>query len=159
MRGITQCAAILALLTGCRAKPLPPPTVADLHFPVAVNYQRGSVVLFRDATSLHTMSIGQLNAVTEPPPLIDSKFAIYTLEKLGSTHNFLWLMINPTGSTPVKFELKRAPKSGIEAARAVFRSRLDEQHWRDNMEEKRRELDKELTLTGMVELVNESPAD
>ena len=42
-------AALLALFAGCRAKPLPPPTLADLNFPVAVNYQRGGVVLFTDA--------------------------------------------------------------------------------------------------------------
>ncbi len=148
-----RLAALLALLTGCRARPLPPPPVADLRFPVAVNYQRGAVVLYSDAAALGHMSIGQLHAVTGPPPLIDSSFAIYTLEKLASTRSVWWLLINPTGSTPVTFELKRAPESGLEAARALLRTRLDDQTWRDDLEEKRRALAAEQTLAGMVAIV------
>lgn len=154
MRGFMKWAAVLALFTSCRAKPLPLPTVADLHFPVAVNYQRGSVLLFPDAASLGTMSLGQLHAVTGPPPLIDSSFAVYTLADLRSTHHWLWLMINPTGSTPVSFTLQRAPKSGLEAARAILRTRLDDQTWRRDLDEKRRAFAAETTLAGMVEIVN-----
>ncbi len=142
-------AGLLALLTGCRAKPLPPPTVADLHFPVVVIFGTTSVVKFADADDLGTMKISSLNAVTGPPPLIDSSFAIYTLEKLGSTHNWLWLMINPTGSTPVKFELARAPKSGIEVARELMQARLNDQRWRDDLDKARRALAAEQTLAGI----------
>lgn len=147
--------ALFALLAGCRAKP---PTVADLHFPVAVIFGNSSVVAFKDAAALGTMLIANLNAVTGPPPLLDSEFAIYTMTKLGSTHNGLWLMSHPTGSTPVKFELERAPKSGVEAARELLRLRLDAQNWRSDLEEQRRALNAERTLAGMVEVVN-SPGE
>lgn len=143
-------AALLALFTGCRAKP---PTVADLKFPVAVNYQRGGVVLFSDVADLGTMSLGQLQAVSGPPPLIDANFTIYTLKDLRSTHGSLWLMAHPTGLTPVTFTLEHAPKSGIEATRALMRERLDEQTWRDDLEQKRQALANERTLAGMVEIV------
>lgn len=147
------CGALLALVTGCRAKPLPPPSVADLKFPVAVNYQRAAVVLFTDATDLGTMSLGQMNGISGPPPLIDSSFAIYTLKDLRSTHGSLWLMANPTGFTPVTFTLERAPKSGIEAVREIIRGRLDEQTWRDDLPAKRNALAAEQTLAGMVALL------
>lgn len=75
--------ALFALPAGCRAKP---PTVADLRFPVAVIFGNSSVVAFEDAAALGTMLITHLNAVTGPPPLLDSEFAIYTITKLGSTH-------------------------------------------------------------------------
>lgn len=150
MRGAMRWTALFALLTGCRAKP---PTVADLKFPVAVNYQRAAVVLFTDATDLSTMSLGQLNGISGPPPLIDSSFTIYTLKDLRSTHGSLWLMAHPTGLTPVTFNLERAPKSGIEAARELMRARLDEQTWRDDLVEKRKALAAEQTLAGMVAIV------
>src|SRR5258706_5792043 len=100
MKGATRAASV----PGCKASP---PAVSDLAFPVAVVFGRSSVVLFNDPTALGTMQIGNLNAVPEPPPLIDSTFAVYTLAKLASTHNGLWLMAHPTGSTPVTFALER----------------------------------------------------
>lgn len=152
MRGIVKLAALLALFSGCREAPKPRPTVADLHFPVAVDYARGGVVLFADAKDLSTMSIGRLNATAEPP-LIDSSFAIYTLRDLRSTHHWLWLMINPTGYTPVTFSLEHAPRSGIEAARMQLRTRLDEQDWRRDLDEARRKLAAAKTLAEMVTIV------
>jgi len=154
-RGILRPVAILALLSGCRPQPAPPPppTVADLQFPVVVDFDSASLREFPTADSLNTMSVGWLNAVEAPPSLIDSSFRIYVLEKLGSTHSTLWLMINPTGSTPVKFELTRAPKSGVEAAREIFRAQLDSQTWRRDLEEKRRALATEQTLAGMLAIV------
>jgi hypothetical protein len=155
MRGLMKWAALLALLSGCRSKPPPPPLkVADLHFPVVVIFGKASVVKFASAEALGTMSIGSLNAVIGPPPLIDSTFTVYTLTKLGSTHNGLWLMANPTGVTPVTFELERAPKSGLEAARELMRLRLEEQTWRTDLDEKRRALAAEQTLAGMFAIVN-----
>ena len=62
-------------------------------------------------------------------------------------------MANPTGSTPVTFTLERAPKSGIEVARALMRERLDEQTWRTDLDEKRRALATEQTLAGMLAIV------
>lgn len=64
MRTIMKWTALFDLLAGCRAKP---PTVADLHFPVAVIFGNSSVVTFKDAAALGTMLIANLNAVTDPP--------------------------------------------------------------------------------------------
>jgi len=156
MRGVMRCAFLLALLAGCRSKPAPPPAVTDLRFPVAVIYEKSSAVLFPDATALGTMRIGHLNAVVGPPPLIDSDFRIYTLQELGSTHNGLWLMANPTGFTPVRFRLERTPKSGIETARELMRARLDKLTWRDDLPERREALAGAKTLTDMVEIVEKA---
>jgi hypothetical protein len=120
---------------------------------VAVIFGISSVVAFQDAADLSVMRIGNLNSVNGPPPLIDSSFAIFTMTKLGSTHNGLWLMLHPTGGTPVTFELERAPNSGIDAARALLRARLDDQTWRHDLEQKRRALASEKTLAGMVAIV------
>ena len=111
------------------------------------------MVLFKDATDLGTMRMGNLNTVTGPPPLIDSDFAVYTMAKLASAHNGLWLMTHPTSGTPVTFELERAPKTGIEAARDLMRPYLDQQTWRSDLEQKRRALAAEKTLPGMVSIV------
>ena len=81
--------------------------------------------------------MGILNTVNGPPPLIDSHFVIYHLAKLASTHGGLWIMTHPTSGTPVTFELERAPESGIEAARALLRARLDDQTWRTDLAQKR----------------------
>jgi hypothetical protein len=152
MRGLVKLTALFSLLVGCRARQAPP-SVADLHFPVAVIFGTSSVVAFKDATDLSTMRMGNLNTITGPPPLIDSSFAIFTMAKLRSTHNGLWMMTHPTAGTPVTFELERAPNSGIEAARALIRARLDDYTWRTDLEQRRRALATEQTLAGMVAIV------
>jgi hypothetical protein len=152
MRRLIKWTALFSLLAGCRARPSPP-SVADLHFPVAVIFGTSSVVAFQDAADLSLMRMGNLNTITGPPPLIDSNFAIFTMTKLGSTHNGLWLMTHPTVGTPVTFELECAPNSGIDAARALLRARLDDQTWRRDLEQKRRALAAEKTLGGMVAIV------
>jgi len=143
-----------AMFAGCqRAAPLPPPTVGDLQFPVAVIFASASVVTFKDAADLGTMRMGNITSVTRPPPLIDSRFAIYRLAKLASTHNGLWLMTHPTSGTPVTFVLERAPESGIEAGRALLRAQLDVQTWRHDLPEARRELAAQHTLADMLAIV------
>jgi hypothetical protein len=54
----------------------------------------------------------------------------------------------------VTFELERAPKSGIEAAREILRPYLDQQTWRTDLKQKRRALATEQTLPGMVSIVS-----
>jgi hypothetical protein len=144
---------LCALLAGCRSSPPPPPTVADLHFPVVVLFGNASVGTYPDVAALGTMLIAHLNAVTGPPPLIDSQLAIYRLDQLGSTHNGLWLMAHPTGSTTVHFELRRTPQSGPEAARDLLRACLDAQTWRHDLEQRRRDLATQQTLPGMLAIV------
>lgn len=140
--------SLFALLTGC-SKPQPP-KVADLHFPVAVLYSNGSNVTYTDAADLGVMRVGHVLATGDLPVLIDSDFKIYTLEKLQSTHGGLWLMANPVGNTEVTFDLKRAEKSGADAAREIFRTRLDQQTWRTDLGEKRKSLAGQTTLDGML---------
>jgi hypothetical protein len=157
MRGFMRWIFQLALLAGCSRRPATPPAVADLRFPVVGIYGKSSGVLFPDATALGTARIADLNAVVGPPPLIDSGFAIYTLRELGSTHGGLWLMTHPTGSTPVSFKLERAPKSGIEIARELLRTRLNEQTWRSDLAQRREALAKEPTLAGLFAIVQGKP--
>ena len=144
---------LCAFFVGCHAPPPAPPTVADLHFPVVVLFGNTTAASYADATALGTMQIGQLNAVIGPPPLIDSRFAIYRLAKLASTHNGLWLMTHPTGATPVTFTLERDPQSGLETARALFQHRLDGQTWRTDLDQRRHALTTEQTLPGMLAIV------
>lgn len=144
---------LCALFTGCHAPPPPPPTTADLHFPVVVLYGNSNMESFANTSDLGTMSIGKLNTVYGPPPLIDSQFIIYRLANLSSTHNGLWLMANPTGRTPVTFTLERDPKTGIEVARALFLERLEQQTWRTDLEQRRHTLATEQTVAGMLALV------
>ena len=143
---------LIVLFAGCRGNP--EPTVADLHFPVVVIYGTTSVVLYPDARALGFASIASLNAVKGPPPLIDSDFNIYILEELASTHGSLWLMTHPTGNTPVTFKLARAPESGIAVARKLMQARLDEQTWRDDLDQGREALAREETLAGMFAIVD-----
>jgi hypothetical protein len=126
--------SLLALI-GCAPKPA---TVADLTFPVVVIFGTTAAALYRDAADLGEMSIGHLNAQNGSPPLIDSSFVVYRLDKLASTHSSMWLMTHPTGTTSVTFELARAETSGIDAARRLLRARLDEQTWRDDLDDARR---------------------
>jgi hypothetical protein len=63
-------------------------------------------------------------------------------------------MAHPSGSTSVRFKLARAPKSGIETARALMRARLDEQTWRDDLAKSREALGREQTLAGMVTIAD-----
>jgi hypothetical protein len=153
MNGGARVMLLFVLFAGCRGRPAQPPAVEDLRFPVVVIYGKSSAMLFPDAAALGTARIGDLNAVVGPPPLIDSNFGIYTLQEFGSTHGGLWLMTHPTGSTPVKFKLERAPKSGLEIARGLMRARLDEQTWRGDLPERREALAREQTLAGMAAVV------
>lgn len=136
VRIVTLWASLLSLI-GCGADAPKVVTTSDLTFPVVVIFGSSSAALYRDAGDLGTMQIGHLNAVTEPPPLIDSAFAIYRLAKLGSTHGGVWLMTHPTGSTPVTFELEPWPQTGIAAARELLTKRLDNQTWREDLVEAR----------------------
>ncbi len=141
--------SLLALI-GCAPKPA---TMADVKFPAVVIFGTTSTAIYRDAADLGEMSIGQLNAVKGPPPLIDSSFTVYRLDKLGSTHGGLWLMAHPTGTTPVTFELARADKTGIDAARVLLRARLDEQTWRDDLDAARQVIATSQDLAAMFAAV------
>ncbi len=147
--------ALFATLTGCSPKPapLPPPTVADLHFPVVVLFPTAACLLYKDAASLGVMHMNLLMDYSRVPVLIDSEFNICTMEKLGSTHGGLWLMAHPSGTTEVTFELKRASKSGLEAAREAVGAQLDIQTWRHDIPERHKKLATQTTLAGMLKIV------
>jgi hypothetical protein len=149
-----------ALFAGCQRAAPPPaparPAVADLHFPVAVIFGKATVVTFKDAEDLGSMWMGNFLSVDGPPPLIDSSFAIYRLSKLASTHSGLWMMVHPTGVTPVTFELEHAPESGIEPARALLLAYLDQRTSLSDLEQKRKKLASKKTLPEMLAIVQES---
>jgi hypothetical protein len=70
-------------------------------------------------------------------------------------HGDLWLMAHPVGNTEVTFVLKRAPASGLEAARAAMRAQLDMQTWRTDLDKKRAQLATQTTLEGMAALLHD----
>jgi hypothetical protein len=131
----------------------PPPKVDDLHFPV-VALQSGAIV-YDNAADLQIMHVNRVTlAPPEPPVLIDSQFQLYTLEHLRSTHNGLWLMAHPSGLTAVAFDLKRGARSGLEAARDAILRQLNAETWRTDISERSREILKQETLLGMVEVLH-----
>ena len=147
-----KIAALLAMLAGCSRKPALPPTVADLHFPVAVLFPSTTSLLYKDAADLGVMHTNLLTGPAGAPVLIDSDFKIYTMEKLSSVHGGLWLMAHPVGNTEVKFELQNAPASGLQAALDAMRAQLDKQDWRTDLEERRKSLAAQKTLPGMLKI-------
>jgi hypothetical protein len=108
-----RLASLVSFLSGCVSKP---PAISDLRFPVAVVHQSGGIVESSSADELQRMHVNYVVMGKEPPALIDSALNLYLLEKLRSTKSGLWLMMNPNGTTPVSFELKRLPP-GAAAAR------------------------------------------
>ena len=149
--------AFFSALTGCSPKPVPkpqpPPTVADLHFPVVVLFPSTTSLLYKNAADLGVMHMNLVMNYSGLPVLIDSDFNIYTMVKLSSTHGGLWLMAHPSGTTEVKFELERAPKSGLQAALEATRAQLDAQTWRHDLEKRRKKLASQTTLPGMQKIV------
>jgi hypothetical protein len=139
------------LLTGCT--PAPPPKVSDLQFPVVVLYTNASTRVFKDATDLGQMNTQTVINSNSPPVLVDSAFNIFTLEKLQSIHGGLWLMAHPVGITEVTFDLQRAPKSGLDAARAAMQAQLETQTWRDDIDARSKKIATQTTLDGMRELL------
>jgi hypothetical protein len=142
------------LLAGCSREP--PPVVADLHFPVAVLFSNSSAIRYDNAADLGVMPVQLVINSKFPPILIDSQFNILTLQKLSSIHGGLWLMVHPSGNTEVTFDLKRAPKSGLDAARSAMRAQLDMQDWRTDLDQRRTTLATQTTLPGMLTLLQDA---
>ncbi len=142
-----KLASLVSFLGSCVWKP---PAIADLRFPVAVVHQSGGIVESSNADELQRMHVNYVVMGKEPPVLIDSGFRLYSLEKLRSTKSGLWLMMNPSGTTPVSFEMKSLP-SGAAAARDCLLSH----RWKGSddaakAEWVRKKLAMEQTLAGMV---------
>ena len=156
--GVLRWLLPCALFAGCQRAAPPPapagPSVADLQFPVAVIFGNASIVTYKDAEDLSAMWMVNYLAVDGPPPLIDSRFAVYRLAKLASTHGGLWMMVHPAGVTPVTFELERAPANRASKRLAPsLRAYLDQETWRSDLEEKRKELAAKKTLPEMLAIV------
>lgn len=132
--------------------------MADLQFPVVVLYSTALTILYKDAVDLSVMSVQLVINSRTPPVLIDSKLDVFTLQKLRSTHNGLWLIAHPAGATEVTFELKPAPTSGLDAARSATRAQLNLQTWRTDLEQRRKNLAVQTSLPAMLELLR-SDAD
>ena len=142
-----KLASLVSFLGSCVSKP---PAITDLRFPVAVVHQSGGIVESSSADALQRMHVNHVVMGKEPPALIDSGLNVYSLEKLRSTKSGLWLMMNPSGTTPVSFELKPLP-SGAGAARECLLSH----RWQGTddaakSEWLRKKLSAEQTLVGMI---------
>jgi hypothetical protein len=139
------------LFAGCsRTKP---PTVESLHFPVAVLFSNACTNFFTDADDLKMMNVQIVINSASPPILVDSEFAVYSLNKLRSIHGGFWLFAHPSGVTEVTFDLAAARNSGLDSARAAFTAELGEETWRDDLAQRREKLEKSTTLQEMFDLV------
>jgi len=110
---------------------------------------------YDDSASLHGMAVQLLINLKSDPILIDSQLNIYAEDKLQSTHGSLWFIIHPSGNTDVTFDLKRAPASGLDAARAAMRTQLDLQDWRTDLDQRRKTLAIQTTIIGMYDLLRD----
>src|SRR5688572_17660783 len=104
------------------AAPQPPAkaSIADLTFPVVWVFGDTSVMPVEDAAGLGSLHSNYLNINPERPKhLIDSSLRIFKAENLRSTRSGLGQTLNPSGSTPVAFELV-AGEQGIEPVRRMI---------------------------------------
>ena len=104
-------------LLGCN-RPPPPPTVADLQFPVLVVYPSAGFSTFENADNLKTMRLQKLLMSRDTAALIDSKLRVFLLENLKSNKNGMSIWISGgRGPTAVTFDLVATKESGLAAAR------------------------------------------
>lgn len=139
---------------GLRSKPRPP-VVGDLKFPVVVIHDGARVLVRHNADELHRLNVGMAMKFDGWPTLIDSDWQIYSMEKLRSTKSGLWLMANPTGITPISFELTRQAEGGVARARQLI---IGCRHLGGDEESKRTALAARTTLAGMIEVLEQNQA-
>jgi hypothetical protein len=154
--GAMWAAMFGVIFGGCRPSPPKPVEVKDIQFPVLVLFSNSGASVYDRSEDLHVMHVNRVNLSDQPPTLIDSGFAIYTMEQLRSIHGGLWLMAHPSGTTDVTFELKRATESGKDAALRLVRQQLDKQTWRSDLERQRKLLEEQLTITAMANVLQQS---
>jgi hypothetical protein len=147
MLGAMGWAAIL--LAGCKPAPVKPATSTDLAFPVVVLFSNSAALLYQRADELTKMHVNYVTGSDAAPTLVDSRFTIYSMAQLQSTHGGMWLMAHPSGTTEVTFELQRQAETGRAAALALFRQQLDKQSWRTDLDAARGNLSAQPTVESM----------
>ena len=147
--------ALAGLLTffGLRAKSRPL-TVDDLKFPVVVIHDGVRLFIRHNADELQHLNVGMAMKFDEWPTLIDSDFRIFSMEKLRSTKGGLWLMANPTGVTPISFELTPQVQGGLARARQLI---IDCRYLGGDEERKRTSVAGQTTLAGIIEALEQRP--
>jgi hypothetical protein len=128
---VLALAAWAGAFLGCSREPEVVPA-AVLKFPVVliagasaahtVSHRADVVANSKD---LGTMRVERLSNLPDPdandPPLvIDSSASVFAMENIEGEHGGLWMMANPTGMMPIRYQLVRHEPSGIAAARALI---------------------------------------
>jgi hypothetical protein len=57
--------------------------------------------------------------LADPPIVIDANAAILDMKDIAGEHGGMWMMANPTGLMPIRYNLVRREQTGIEAARGL----------------------------------------
>jgi hypothetical protein len=135
-----------------------PRRLAELRFPVLLIHNGTSVRVLRNPEGLEQMHVNHVVLPSAAPMLIDSDLNVYSLERLRSTRGGLWLLVHPSGTTPVIFELTPKGRGGADAARELLLSCKYLDADPDDDARKRRALGAERTLAGFIAVLNCDPA-
>ena len=147
---------------GCGKRPAPappPPTIADLKFPVVL-IQDGLLVLPRaspdELLRLHSNYLNMNIQVGKT--LIDSDFRIYKVLNLRSTRSGLGQMMKPVSITPIAFELSVKGR-GLEQTRAAIVACQFLGDTGEDTRRKRAAVARETTLAGMIQAIQPDEPD
>jgi hypothetical protein len=108
-------------LIGCdRKAPRPAPKPAAISadavvFPAMWVFGDTSVMPLENAGQLNTLHVNYVNR-EETRRLVDSALKVYRVSNLRSTKSGAWQMANPSGTTPIAFDLE-IEAEGIDAVR------------------------------------------
>ncbi len=95
-------------------------TTADIQLPAILIHDRQSCEIIARPEELQTMHSNRYVHREQEPILVDSSFAIYTLERLRSRRHDLWLLITGPGQIEVVFTLKAWPDSSPADAKKLI---------------------------------------
>lgn len=134
------CAALLSLLGSCGRKARTVPA-SQLAFPAililgttapdpaspdieATGNLAGQARTIADLEQLSHLRVERYLQLSETqrglPLVIDSQGDLFEMTNIQGQRGSWWMMINPTGLMPIKFDLIPRPERGLEAARAAL---------------------------------------
>jgi hypothetical protein len=123
--------ASIGWLCAC-SRETPVETIDSLNFPVilvvgtsAKQTVPSQAEVIENKHALSQMRVGLYSTLSDTtlsasPIVIDSTEAVFQMRKIKGEHGGAWMMLNPNGLMPIRFDLIRAQKGGIDAARAVL---------------------------------------